>query len=150
MSPMFLLPVLVGFAVVVQAGMNRQIADHWGLAGSVLLNSAVVLALAIVFYVLVRWRPELFPEFLQWPDDPGRFAWWRGFVPGVLGITIVAGLPWAFSRLGALEVILTVLVAQVVASLFWDALIEKIPAHPLRVVGAIVALAGTALASWKR
>ena len=150
MNSFIQLPVVIGAALVVQAGMNRQIANLWGLGGAVLLNSVVVLLLSVLVFVVVRARPELFPEFLHWPERPGSFAWWRGFVPGVLGITIVLGLPWAFARLGALEVILTVMVAQVIVSLLWDARIENIPAHPLRIVGALVALAGATLATWKR
>ena len=150
MNPFILLPVVIGAAVVVQAGMNRQIANLWGLGGAVLLNSVVVLLLSVAVFAVIRIKPDLFPQFLHWPEQPEGFAWWRGFLPGLLGITIVLGLPWAFARLGALEVILTVMVAQVIASLVWDARIESIPAHPLRIAGALVALAGATLATWKR
>lgn len=150
MQPFLLLPVLVGFAVVVQAGLNRQIANHWGLGAAVLLNSAVVLVLSLGLFGVVKMRPDLFPEFLRVPEELGRVAPWRATLAGMLGVTIVLGLPWGFSRLGALEVILTVLVAQVVASLIWDWRVEGIGVQPLRIVGALVALAGAALASWKR
>ena len=150
MNPFFLLPILAGIAVVAQAGVNRQVAGQWGLATMVVVNSVVVLVLALVFFAAVKLRPEAFPEFLRVPVDPGHVAAWRIFLPGLMGITIVMGLPWAFSRLGALEVILTVLVAQVVASMLWDRWVDRIPVEPLRVIGALIALGGTMLASWKR
>lgn len=150
MNPLILLPVIVGTAVVVQAGLNRQIAAQWGLGGAVLLNSAVVMALAMVLFLAVKVRPELFPGFLEVPGEPGRIEVWQAAMAGALGITIVAGLPWAFARLGALEVILTVMVAQVVASIVWDWRVEGIGVQPIRVIGAVVALGGAVLASWKR
>ena len=150
MNPLLLLPVLVGLAVVVQAGVNRQIADQWGLAGTVLMNSAVVLGFAIVFFGAVKLRPESFPEFLRVPLEPGRVDAWRPILAGLLGAIVVLGLPWGFARLGALEVILAVMVAQVVASIAWDRWVEHVPVDSLRIAGAVVALAGAALASWKR
>lgn len=150
MNPLILLPIAAGIAVVVQSGVNRQIADQWGLAAAILLNSVVVLALAAVVYFAVKLRPDAFPEFLHVPSGLGAITWWQGFLPGVLGLTIILGLPWAFSRMGALEVILTLLVAQVVASIAWDTWVEDMPVEPLRIVGALVALGGTILAAWKR
>jgi len=149
-NPLILLPVVVGTAVVVQAGINRQIADQWGLAAATLLNSAVVMVFALALFALVKAKPELFAEFVRVPEDPGRIVAWRGALAGLLGVTIVFGLPWGFARLGALEVILIVMVAQVVASLVWDWRVEGIGVQPLRVIGALVALGGAALASWKR
>lgn len=150
MNPLILLPILVGVAVVVQAGLNRQIGAQWGLAGAVLLNSAVVLVLSLALFAFVKLRPDAVPEFLRVPDAPGRVEGWRALLAGALGVTIVLGLPWGFARLGALEVILTVMVAQVAASLVWDWRVEGIGVQPLRVVGALVALGGVVLASWKR
>ena len=152
MHPLFLLPVAVGVAVVVQAGLNRQVASSWGLAGAAVINSVIVLLAALIILALARTRPDLLPEIFRVPDPTGPIPWvhWKTIVPGLLGITIVVGLPWAFSRLGALEVILSVLVAQLAASLLWDRMVEGIPVHPLRVVGTLVAFVGATLANWKK
>ena len=151
MNPMYLLPIAVGVAVVVQAGVNRQIADQWGLAATATVNSVVVLVLALAVFAVARLRPESVPEIFRMPGMgfETQIPAWRLILPGVLGLVVVIGLPWSFDRLGALQVILTVLVAQLGASLLWDALVEGIAAHPLRLVGTVIALGGAALASWK-
>jgi uncharacterized membrane protein YdcZ (DUF606 family) len=149
MNPMFLLPVAVGVAVVVQAGINRQLAGQWGLAATATVNSVVVLLLALAVFATARLRPDAVPEIFRMPQEFAAMPAWRLFVPGALGLLVVLGLPWSFERLGALQVILTVLVAQLVASLLWDAWVEGIAAHPLRIAGAMIALGGAALASWK-
>lgn len=151
MNSMFLLPAAIGVAVVVQAGINRQVAGQWGLAATATMNSVVVLALALLLFALARLRPESVPEIFRTPalEFTTPVPTWRLLLPGALGLLVVAGLPWAFDRLGALQVILTVLVAQLFASLLWDALVEDIAAHPLRIAGALIALGGAALASWK-
>lgn len=151
MNPMYLLPIAVGVAVVVQAGVNRQVAGQWGLAATAAVNSVVVLLLALAVFAVARLRPECVPEIFRVPGvaADAQIPPWRLVLPGVLGLLVVVGLPWSFDRLGALAVILTVLVAQLGASLLWDALVEGIAAHPLRIAGTVIALGGAALASWK-
>jgi hypothetical protein len=40
-------PVIVGLAVVLQGGFNRQVSQHWGLGTTVLVNGIVFLVVSL-------------------------------------------------------------------------------------------------------
>jgi len=149
MSPLFLLvPVAVGIAAVLQGGLNRQISSSWGLAGAALLNCLVVTTCALLCFVAVRAFPQYFPEIFRWKPAE-RPSWWY-LVPGTLGFFLVIGVPFAIQRIGALRVFLIVFVSQTAAALVWDLVVEKIPLGAGRIVGTLLALAGTILVSLQR
>jgi len=142
----WLIPVVVGVAVVLQGGFNRQVSQQWGMATTVLVNGVVFLGVALLLWAIMKLRPDFLPrEFLP-PENGGAVAPWRFILPGVFGVLIVIGLPWAITRLGALGAILILLVTQLVVSIIWDALVEGVPVQPLRVAGTVLALAGAWLA----
>jgi transporter family-2 protein len=70
-------------------------------------------------------------------------------VPAFGGVIIVAGIPWAIARLGALPVLVGIVASQMVVGLLWDALVEGQPITALRVVGATLAVAGVFVAGWR-
>ena len=142
----WLVPVIVGVAVVLQGGFNRQVSQQWGLATTVLMNGIVFLVVALLLWAIMKLRPEFLPrEFLP-PQLGGPVAFWRVVLPGVFGVLIVVGLPWAIARMGALGAILILLVTQLVVSMVWDALVEGVSVQPLRIAGAALALVGAWLA----
>lgn len=143
-------PVLVGIAVVLQGGFNRQVSGQWGLATTVLVNGIVFLGVSLLLWGVMKLRPGLLPrEFLP-PEGGGAVAAWRILLPGFFGVVIVTGLPWALARLGALGAVLILLVTQLVVSMVWDAMVEGVPVRPVRVVGAAIALVGAWLAQPQR
>ena len=46
----WLIPVIVGVAVVLQGGFNRQVSQQWGLATTVLVNGLVFLVVALLLF----------------------------------------------------------------------------------------------------
>jgi transporter family-2 protein len=146
MNFVWTVPVLVGIAVVLQGGFNRQVSAGWGLANTVLVNGLVFLLVSLLLWGAMKLRPGFLPrEFLP-PDAGGAVALWRVILPGVFGVVIVTGLPWAIGRMGALGAILVLLVTQLAVSMVWDAIVEGVPIQPLRVAGAGLALIGAWLA----
>ena len=146
MNLMWTVPVVVGLAVVLQGGFNRQVSTQWGLATTVFVNGIVFLVVSLLLWGAMKVRPELLPrEFLP-PETGGAVAAWRVILPGVFGVIIVTGLPWAIARMGALGAVLILLVTQLAVSMVWDFLVEDVPIEPLRVIGAALALAGAWLA----
>jgi bacterial/archaeal transporter family-2 protein len=130
--------------VVAQGGLNRRLAGQWGLPGAVLLNTVVLLGVVLTLFALMSAVPSLFPEgFGGRPQLRGFSPWY--LLPGVLGFVIVLGMPVAIARLGAVQSVLLLIAAQLVASLAWDALVEGRPATLVRVVGSVLAVAGAAL-----
>lgn len=138
--PAALVAFTLGCTAVVQASLNRRIAGQIGLAPTVLLNGVIVAACAGAFYFAARrgWVAGMVA-------NDARMSWWW-LVPGVLGFALITGLPWAIARVGALQVFVVAVAAQMIASLAWDALVEGIPVNTLRATGAVVCVAGVALA----
>ncbi len=132
----FLLPTLLGFAAVLQAGMNRQIARDWGIGGATLLNAGVLFAVAFALCFLVT---DLRPKF-----ELQHLRWWF-VVPGILGFCFVAGIPIAIAKIGATRVFVGLVAAQLAASLLWDFWMESMPISWPRVAGIALALLGVAI-----
>ncbi|WIG92856.1 DMT family transporter [Myxococcus sp. SDU36] len=143
-----LVPMLCGLAVVAQAGLNRRFAGQWGLMSAVLLNMVVATAATFAVYLAVRAVPGLWPEAAAGQGRLSGFSPWH-LVPGLCGVIIVLGMPWAMSRLGAVQSALLLMAAQLLTSLVWDAMVEGRPATLPRVLGSSLAFMGAAIAVWK-
>lgn len=146
MSWFVLLPLYLGFVAVLQGGLNRLIGRQWGLAGAVFMNNLVFLAAGLTLFIMARASSHLLPEIFH---DKGSFRniqWWYA-VPGLLGFSLVAGIPLAISRLGALKVFVGLVAAQMVASLLWDAMVEQVPLNAYRIAGAVMAAGGALIAT---
>jgi transporter family-2 protein len=143
-----LLPVLLGVASVLQAGFNRQISRSHGLPSAVLLNTCVLLSVALALFFWSRTSPESLPAALRPAQRTGSPALWY-VLPGLFGFCLVAGIPLAISRVGALKVFVLVIGAQLTASLLWDAWVEARPVNAVRVVGAAISCLGAVLVSLK-
>ncbi len=138
--PAALVAFALGCIAVVQASLNRRIAGQIGLAPAVLLNGVIVACCAGAFYLAAR--RGLVSGVVA---GASGFKWWW-LIPGVFGFALITGLPWAIARVGALQVFVAAVAAQMLASLAWDALVEGIPVNALRATGAAVCVAGVALA----
>jgi bacterial/archaeal transporter family-2 protein len=146
-----LVPLLCGLAVVAQAGLNRRFAGQWGLLSAVLMNMVVATVTTFGVYMVARSVPGFWPEAAA-PGGQVRlfdgFTVWH-LLPGLCGVLIVIGMPWAIGRLGAVQSALLLMAAQLLTSLVWDAMVEGRPATLARVVGSALAFAGAAIAVWK-
>ncbi len=149
MNGYLLIPLAVGAMTVLQGTLNRQMSESMGLGSAIFLNSVVVVALVPAFYALVRAQPSWLPAIFAGSPDLSRVAWWM-IVPGIFGFCIIAGIPWAISRVGAARVFVGIVVAQLVVSLLWDALVAGQPVTLARGGGAALAVIGVILATWDR
>ena len=138
----------LGAIAVLQAAINRKVAAVWGLAPAVLLNTVVLLVVAGAFLGTALRGLGPFARFVAEDARLGQLRWWW-VLPGLLGFALVAGLPWAVARVGALQVFVGVVAAQMVTSLFWDALVEGIPATGARALGAALAIVSVVLVAWR-
>ncbi len=138
-------PALLGIVVVLQAGMNRRIAQAWGLPSAVLLNAGVFAVLAAGLFLFAWTRAESMAGVFRVRIDPSAFAPWF-LIPGSLGLLLVIGGPWAISRFGAVHTFTLLISAQLLASLGWDRWIEGVAISPLRVLGVVVTWIGVLIA----
>lgn len=141
---MVLLPGLLGLAAVLQAGLNRQVMDAWGLAHAALLNTLVLLAAVGALLLVAKLRPGALPDLFQVRGGWAEVRWWW-LLPGLCGFALVTCIPFAIPKLGAFPVFLGILAGQLVASLAWDALMEGRPLTLPRIFGALLAVAAVAL-----
>jgi transporter family-2 protein len=144
MKPVILVPVVLGVVAVVQATLNRQVADRWGLAPAVLLNTILASVCSLAF---LGYCAALTPRagMLRVSFDLSDFrVWW--LLPGLFGFGIVAGLPWAVGKAGALATFVALVAAQMVASALWDRFVDGSPLTASRVLGAVLAVVSVLLA----
>lgn len=138
-----LIPLLLGFAAVIQGSINRRIAVHWGLPPAVMLTNVVAFVLAVSIWLLLRAAPGLLPSLvIQQPV--WRFSPWF-LLPGISGCAFLFGMPIAFGRLGVFPTLLLLIAAQLVCGLLWDRVIESRAATPVQLLGAALTVAGAAL-----
>lgn len=139
------LAALMGVAVSLQGATNGTLAGRVGLAAAVLLNAAVVLAGALLFWWLAPARAAAAPS--QWPSA------WPLYLGGLYGLFIIGGAAFLFPRLGpgptvAVMVAVQLLTALVLDHVGWPA--ATMPVTPVRLLGAVLLVVGAVLVLWPR
>ena len=139
------LSVVIGLCQVAQAGVNRYISKHIGLPLACVLNNVLGATCAAGMYMLERSAErEALPDAFE---NKGSFAdfrlWW--LLPAVFGFCIVVMIPWGIARMGAFRMFATMIAAELVFSLGWDALFEGRPVGLVRGATAAVVGIGAAL-----
>ncbi len=134
----------IGVAAVLQAGFNKEIAKYWGYGGAVFFNSIVLCIASLILIIVVQMLPSQSSGLIQelkpkW--DLSKFSLWF-IIPGIMGMSIVLGVPLAISKLGAVKVTVGVIGAQLLASLLWDVYAEGMPVQFTRVLGVTLAFLG--------
>jgi transporter family-2 protein len=105
-----LLAVLAGIAATVQASANAGLAQRVGLGAALVLNTTIVLAGTIAFFVASRPHANFFPAGTPWTL----------YVGGVCGFVIILCLAFVFPRIGAAWAIALVVLGQCAAALVID------------------------------
>ena len=137
-------PFIVGLVGFLQAAINRKIGAYWGLPAATILNSIIFFVIAIIFFLVSSKAPHMLPDSLK-PKEPFKYYDWWFVLPGILGFLIVILVPFGIAKVGALNLFVGIIAAQLVASLCWDAFVEGQPATWPRVLGALLSFAGAAL-----
>lgn len=138
MSLAFLIPLTLGLVGILQGVLNKQIAGAIGVAHGTMLGSVVTLVLSIILYLAVKFYPQAFPEFFHVKTSLTELKLWY-LIPGIFGVMIVAGLPFAFYKLGAVKVTVGLIAAQMVTSVIWDSVIENLPMNWTKALGMVLA-----------
>jgi transporter family-2 protein len=143
-----LFPFLVGAAGVVQAALNRRLVPRIGLPAAICLNASIVFGIALILFLNTRSVERWLPADLVRQPDGGALPWWA-ILPGAFGFAVVAGIPIAVGRLGALTTFTLLVAGQLGASLIWDYSVEGLPITLPRVIGVALALGAVAATSIK-
>lgn len=145
-----LLPIILGGAGVIQAGLNKTIAQTNGLTTASLINGVMVALCAAVLFLLAYHYPGWFPDIVAFNKDKGHtFQWWY-LIPGIIGFCFVFIIPLMIMEVGALPVFLGVIAGQILVGMIWDAYYENIPVNGVRIAGALLTFLGAMLVVWKK
>lgn len=136
----------IGAFAVLQAGLNRRIGAQSDLFRATVLNGITFLAVAtVVWRVAVHFEltssgPLFNVEAIRW--------WW--ILPGFLGCSLVIGLPFAISRIGALKTFVVLVAAQILFGAVWDRIVEQSTITPVRIAAAGLAIGAAALSAFSK
>lgn len=144
-----LVAFFIGAGTVAQGGINKDIGKSWGLASAVLFNNTVVAILSLLIFILVKIMPQKFPELFR-PSETTFTFQWHYIIPALCGLAVVVGIPWAINQIGAVKVFLVMVLAQLLASLFWDWYVEGLTLTSYRWIGILLAACGTILTFVKK
>ena len=144
MSTGVIISLFLGLAAVLQGGLNRAASENWGLALTILVNNIVIAVMSLAFYFWVKGNPAIFPEFLHLKSGLLSIKWWY-ILPSFFGFAIVAGIPFAIYKIGALKFSLWFVAAQMIISILWDFFYDGVPITASRIGAASLCIGA---ASW--
>lgn len=104
------LAVLAGIATALQASANAGLSQRVGLGAALVLNTLIVLAGTLVFFVARGPHANFFPVGTPWAL----------YIGGACGFVIILCLAFVFPRIGAAWAIALVVLGQAAAALIID------------------------------
>jgi transporter family-2 protein len=133
-----LLPLLIGCFGILQGTINRQVATTIGMAQAALITNVGTVIICIGFYFFTKYFAHLFPDLFHIKAPITTYKWWY-ILPPIFGFLIVAGIPFAIDKLGAVKVTVGLIAAQMVTSILWDIMVEGISLNIMKIIGIIFA-----------
>ncbi len=142
-----LIPLAMGALGVLQNTVNKKVSMSFGVPLAIAINGVVLAACAFLFLFATRLLPEAsLPELFRQRESLKALSF-TAILPGIFGFLIIVCLPSAIEKVGATRVFIGIIVAQIAVSILWDYFAESLPISPMRIVGALLALAGALIAS---
>ncbi len=139
MSLAILIPLFLGTISILQGAINKQVAHKIGVIQTALIGNAATLIICFAVYFWARQNEENLPPLLKIKMPITTYEWWFIF-PAIFGFFIVAGMPLAISKIGAVKVTVGLVAAQMVTSSLWDIWVEHTPLNWQKIIGIILAL----------
>ena len=137
-SLFYLLPVIIGASTILQGSLNRQIATSVGVFQATLVTNTITTLICGIAFYFVQTYPSSLPDFFKSQAPLSTFKWWY-FVPSIFGFIIINGMPFAFSKLGAVKVTVLLVAAQMITSLLWDYYVDHLTINLYKVCGLFFA-----------
>lgn len=148
MNLYYIAPLLIGMFGILQGALVREMSMQIGLSQSLLYINGIIIVMTLSFFFLVKNSPESFPLFIQLKAPMNYWRWWYVF-PAIMGFSVVAGLPLAIYKLGAVKVTVCLIAAQMLTSILWDLFVEKIPVNATKGLGMFFALLSVIFTVWR-
>ena len=132
------LPLLIGCLGILQGAMNRLVSNYIGVSQASLITNLGSVILCIFFYFFVKAYSQFFPELYHIKAPLTTYKWWFIFPP-IFGFLIIAGIPFAIAKLGAVKVTVGLIAAQMITSVIWDLMVEDITLNVMKLIGIVFA-----------
>ncbi|MGZ3787935.1 MAG: DMT family transporter [Bacteriovorax sp.] len=132
------LPLLIGCFGILQGAMNRLVSNYIGVAQASVITNAGSVIICVCFYFLVKAYSQFFPELYHVKAPLSTYKWWFVFPP-LFGFLIVAGIPFAIAKLGAVKVTVGLIAAQMITSVIWDLVVEDMTMNAMKLIGIFFA-----------
>lgn len=142
----YLIPVSVGLCIVMQGILNKQFSLAYGLATASLLNAIIFAVVAFVLFVIAQRFPLDVPDFIPPKLSHYEFRFWH-LVPGLCGFVIVTLTPWSIRHIGAAQVFVLIISAQILFSSLWDYTVHSVSFSPAKLLGLALVTGGATLYS---
>jgi transporter family-2 protein len=133
-----LLPLIIGCCGILQGAFNRQVSTIIGVGQATLITNIGTFIIATCFYFFVKSYSHLFPDFFQIKAPITTYRWWF-ILPPIFGFLIIAGIPFAIAKLGAVKVTVGLIAAQMITSIAWDIVVEGLTLNLMTVIGIVFA-----------
>jgi len=130
------LPIILGVMAVLQGGINRKIAFHFGVGGATLINTIVLLSFCLLFIYFKQLET-------RWPFQ--EFRLWY-LLPGFFGLCLVAGIPFSIAKWGATLTFLWIITAQIFMGGVWDYFVEGTVPGVYKIAGSLLVVIGSWIA----
>ena len=133
-----LLAVVLGLAVCLQGAANGQLSLRIGLPLTLAINSGVVFACSLSWYLIAHFTGRTPVERESAP--------WYLFTGGAFGLAILSCAAVAYPRLGAGTTVVIAIASQLVTALVLDhfaAAGKQVPFTAVRVLGVVLVGLGT-------
>jgi len=128
-----------GIATALQAAANGGLATRAGLGAALVLNTCIVLAGALAFFVATGSRGTFFP-----PGTP-----WFYYIGGLCGFAVILAAAFVLPRIGAGTAVALMVLGQGIAALAIDHFgllgVARQPVSPVRLGAFALIVVGVAL-----
>lgn len=135
----YIIPLAVGAAGIIQGGLNKTMSQNMGLTMALFIGNTLVVLYSIFLYFLAAKSPESVSELFKIKASSIGFKWWY-IIPSLCGFLIITGIPFGISKIGAVKVTVLIVAGQMLTSIFWDIIVEKIPLNTMKGLGILCSM----------
>lgn len=139
-----LIPIFLGCIGILQGTINRQVSNYIGVAQATLIGNLTTVIFCLIFYYFVKNNQNVVPAIFQIKAPFNTYKWWFA-LPALFGFFIVAGMPFAISKLGAVKVTVGLIAAQMATSALWDLFVLDLSFNLYKFLGMLFAFLSVAM-----
>lgn len=132
LSLAILLPLIVGFSIVLQGTLNRAYSGNIGMGSAIFMNGVVFFVASMIYWYFNRMAGF----------DWGQITFWH-VLPGLFGFLIVLLTPLSIGAIGGTLTFALIIASQLILSLVIETLQTKAMPSMAVIVGVVLLIVGS-------